>query len=169
MINIKNKMNYLYADLLLSGTACFLLLLFAPTMLYINNSLDFSFDIFDVWKHMTLIAVAAFVFSVVFLIVSRFINAKFHSIVIYIYLSIITAMILQGTLLSGNIPVLDGNEIDWSSNTNMRVASAAVWIVCFILYGLLLLRGKRELLLKCSASVSGIFLAFLVNKRFVRN
>ena len=149
-------------DVLISCASSVLLLIYAPTMLYINNSLDFSFDIYDVWQCMSFVALAAFVLSCLLLISSRLMSEKLHSVLVAVCLAVLTAMIIQGFFLSGNIPVLDGSEIDWSSFGMSRVLSAVVWTVCFCVYGILLIHGKRKTLLTASVYVGGIVLAFLI-------
>ena len=147
---------------MLSCTASFLLFLYAPTLLYISNELDFSFDIYDVWHHMASVALIAFLASILFLTLLRLISERLHSVCVVIYLAVLTAMMIQGNLLSGNIPVLDGNAIDWSGHVGMRILSAVVWTVCFVCYGSLLLSGKRKKLLTCAVFVGGSVLAFLL-------
>ena len=162
MDNSLKKFDKVSGDVLLSLAASFLLLLYAPTMLYINNALDFSFDIYDVWQNMIVVALAAFGLSMLLLIGSRIVNEKLHSFLVTVYLAVLTAMMIQGNFLSGSIPVLDGNEIDWSGFTGMRMASAVVWVCCFCFYGILLIHKKRKAILSCSVYIGGIVLVFLV-------
>ena len=161
MDNSLKKFDKVSGDVLLSLAASFLLLLYAPTMLYINNALDFSFDIYDVWQNMIVVALAAFGLSMLLLIGSRIVNEKLHSFLVTVYLAVLTAMMIQGNFLSGSIPVLDGNEIDWSGFTGMRMASAVVWVCCFCFYGILLIHKKRKAILSCSVYIGGIVLVFL--------
>ena len=75
IIELRRLYKY-FGDVLLSCTASFLLFLYAPTLLYISNELDFSFDIYDVWHHMASVALIAFLASILFLTLLRLISER---------------------------------------------------------------------------------------------
>ena len=130
-------------------------------MLYINNAMDFSFEIFDLWRYMIPLAFVAFVLSWILMIAVNFINEEAHTFLQAIYLSVLLALFIQGNFLTEGIPLLDGSSIDWNQNQNLRFMSIVVWggsfLQVFVIY-----IAKKFMIEKSATIVGSLFIAYLV-------
>lgn len=117
---------------------CFMITVFEPLLMYSTNQLDFWFDmplmIGPVLGGFALSFLAsAALFTVVYAVNRLVIRDKDKEPVVYQMVSIMwffafAATYLQGNLLAGNLPALDGSVIDWDKFSNNDILTLAIWI-----------------------------------------
>ena len=164
LTTIRTSSGQCLSGILLSAVVCFLLFLYAPLETYISNIHDFSYDIYDVIRMMLPLTVVFFAFFTALLMLLRRISEGAYRFCLTFGFALFMGIYIQGTFLSGRIPVLDGSLISWEAYGKERLCSAALFCTA-ILAGVLLLRflpdRKREKLI--AAVCGGLFLMLLLS------
>ena len=122
----------------LSLTFCFMIFIYAPLELYINNVDEFWYDVYLLFPFIIKDFFLFLLFSIVgFLVVYLFGNIA-YKIVLYCYFTGTVACYIQGNYMVKNLPPLDGTDVNWSLYQSQFVKSTIVWviiaIVCLILF-----------------------------------
>lgn len=133
MKSVKRKMLYTFCINLFFA---FTILIFGPMEIFISNSSDFQFSIFDFWW-------MPVTFSIGYLIVSTFLITilpdKLNEVVIGMIFAFTLCCYIQTMFLNGSMKVLTGQEIAWSGTTifvNLLIwggVAAAVFLVRYYL------------------------------------
>ena len=139
----------------------FLLLVYAPVELYVTNVDGFIYDIYDLLRMMLPIFAAAVVLIICFFALLKKFGNRLFAAASAMFLWILTALYLQGTFFSKNLPPLDGREISWADYAGQRIPSLLIWGLSAAAVFLLLRGLGREKFLKISAGISGFVLVML--------
>lgn len=133
------------AGILLSLLAATMIFLYAPIQLYVQNSDDFIYDLYDLLKMMLPVWGIAFIVSAAFLSLLNFFCEKLYRIVLGLYLAATIALYVEGNFLSGYLPTITGKSIDWGQYSAHRTGSVLLWIVIagITVTGMCLLKGKK--------------------------
>lgn len=144
----------------LSFVICFMLFIYEPLLMYASNINDFWFDIYTLMVAMlpaflVLFAVSSFIFTCIYYFNKKFlVKRPIFEIVFIISMIMFLVTYIQGNYLSGNLPVLNGEEINWSSYTTENIIYIVVFIVIIGLFIFLVKKYKYEKTLKISMYVS---------------
>lgn len=147
----------------LSLTFCFMIFIYAPLELYINNVDEFWYDVYLLFPFIIKDFFLFLLFSIVgFLVVYLFGNVA-YKIVLYCYFTGTVACYIQGNYMVKNLPPLDGTDVNWSLYQSQFVKSTIVWviiaIVCLILF--IVLKYDR---IKKAVSYISVFLLLIFSK-----
>lgn len=151
------------AGIFLSAAACFMLLCYAPVEIFASNSDDFAFNAIDIIKIMLPLSIAAFIIcSLVFQLFLKLFGRKAYNILSILCFVALIATYVQGTFLSADVPVLDGETIYWEQFSRQNITSIIMWI----LLGAGCAAGVRALgcakVMRTISAASAFLLAMLV-------
>jgi len=147
---------------MLSAVFSFLMLVYAPVEIYASNIQDFSFDIYDLFKYMPVLAILLFVFLVLIFFVLRLISEKLYAISLLLFSAAFLATLIQGIFLIKDIPLLDGSNVDWNSFGKQRLITIIIWVVLFALAVLMFVKLKIKTIETITKSLGIIVLVFLI-------
>lgn len=115
---------------------CFMLFLYEPLIMFLNNDADFWFSIGTMFKKTGLLFLIVFIALLVVFNIIYFLNKdkskKIFKICTIILFIIFICSYIQGNYLVGNLPVLDGTVIDWSKYKLDWIISIILWIVVIV-------------------------------------
>ena len=137
---------------------CFMLFLYEPLMLYLGNVQDFWFSIsimFRITAPFFLLCFigAAFVFNIIYFLNKKEDKKLFKTFVMISFVAFICTYV-QGNFLAGNLPLLDGTKIEWSSYKLDWIISIVLWVVATIVAVLLVKKLTLNKMVKYSGFVS---------------
>ena len=110
-----------------------MLFLYEPILMFINNPSDFWFGIGTMIKLSSLLFIIVLIIVLIIFNVIYFLNKekskKIFKIFTVAMFVIFICSYIQGNFLVGNLPVLDGTKINWSSYKLDWIISALLWII----------------------------------------
>lgn len=117
------------AGICMTGACSFLLCLFAPLDLFLNNRNEFWFDLnILLWPVIVLFAVTAAAGSICMMLLFRY-QKKIYQLVWMLEFILLICSYVQGNYLAGNLPPLDGTPFQWSDYASGRTQSVLLWVV----------------------------------------
>ena len=145
----------------LSLTFCFLLFIYAPLELYVNNIEEFWYDAFVLFPFIIkdfffFLAVSVVLFGVAYLL------AKIvYEIALYGYFICMIACYIQGNYMVKGLPPLDGTEIHWEWYRPEMIKSTIMWAVVAVicLIGFFILKYDK---VKKAVSYISIFMGLML-------
>lgn len=145
----------------LSLTFCFLLFIYAPLELYVNNIEEFWYDAFVLFPFIIkdfffFLAVSVVLFGVAYLL------AKIvYEIALYGYFVCMIACYIQGNYMVKGLPPLDGTEIHWEWYRPEMIKSTIMWAVVAVicLIGFFILKYDK---VKKAVSYISIFMGLML-------
>ena len=121
----------------------FMLFIIEPINLYSSNLNDFWFDLNILLKPIILMFVGVFLIIVIISNIIYFINKKVFKYVNIVLFIVFLCTYIQGNFLAGNLPLLDGEVIDWSKYLVDNIISIVLWL--FVIIGTILLCKKIKI------------------------
>lgn len=100
--------------LILPVSLIFLLFLYAPLELYLNNQMEFWFDIYTLFPTLLEYGVLSIIFFVFVNGVIYKYSKSFSKWLFLLEFTIYIVLYFQGTLFTANLPSLDGTGVNWS-------------------------------------------------------
>lgn len=139
----------------------FLVLLYAPLELFFTNRNDFWFDFSSLLICcLVLFALAAALGTAVLLACRR--RVRFFDILCTLGLSALISLYIQGNFLVADLPLMNGDRVDWSQYGGQRLTSALAWGVPVVLLAVLGVKKGFALVEKLCAAVSLFLLCMLL-------
>ena len=130
---------------------CFMLFIFAPLEIYLNNQTDFWYDFFFIIPWYLLFFAIAFAGSMLVLGVMWLIGDWAYDLGLAAYLVVLAGCYYQGNFQTKTLPALDGTEIDMARHARDIRLSSIVWVCIFggtVLFYILLRREKFRRVVK---------------------
>lgn len=140
---MKVHIRKLFPSFLIAMVSSFMLFIYEPLVLYATNTDDFWFDAYMMLEPNFLFAILCFIAIVIFFSFVYFINKHFSD-KLHIYKAIVLAafialvvLYIHGNFLAGNLPSMDGTEINWNSYTKENIISCVTIVgvtSCFVFF-----------------------------------
>ena len=144
--------------LAMSYMCCF----FEPLQLYFTNIEEYWYDIYNLLPVCLLLFFIAFFLMESVLLVLNIVNDKLWTFS-YVALGIIfLCFYIQGNYLAGNLPILDGNAVDWHKYDEQRIYSLVLWGVVLLATVILCRIKKMDFAVKAYKWLSLFILAILI-------
>ncbi len=147
--------------LLMAVALCFMVLIFSPLDLYLNNKLDFWFD----FKTIIIVLIkffgaAVFAGLAVFAVCYLLFDELYHVAYVFCFI-LFLCLYVQGNFFAGALPPIDGTAIDWTVYSAQRIESLVIWIGIPVLVFLILKVVKLKAFYKITASINAAILVML--------
>ncbi len=120
----------------LSLTFCFMLLIYAPLELYVNNMEEFWYDAFLLFPFIIKDFFFFFAISLAGFAVAYLVAKIVYEIALYGYFVCMIACYIQGNYMIKGLPPLDGTDINWTWYRPEMIKSTIMWaavaVICLI-------------------------------------
>lgn len=148
---------------------CFMLFVYEPLVMYSTNQLDFWFDMALMIGPVLLAFLIFFAGSVLLLTAAYFVNKAFakekeplvYRIITIVFFWVFFVTYLQGNMLAGGLPALDGSTIDWDAFRSKDIITLAVGVFGLAAVDFMLIKLGAKKTLKYAAGVSVVIFGIL--------
>lgn len=145
----------------LSLTFCFMLLIYAPLELYVNNMEEFWYDAFLLFPFIIKDFFFFFAISLAGFAVAYLVAKIVYEISLYGYFVCMIACYIQGNYMIKGLPPLDGTDINWTWYRPEMIKSTIMWaavaVICLI--GFFILKYDK---VKKAISYISIFMVLML-------
>ena len=145
----------------LSLTFCFMIFIYAPLELYINNTDEFWYDAYVLFPFIIKDFFLFFAISLVGFAVAYLLAKIVYEIALYGYFACMVACYIQGNYMVKGLPPLDGTDINWTLYRPEMIKSTIMWVavavVCLI--GFLILKYDK---VKKAVTYVSIFMVLIL-------
>lgn len=145
----------------LSAATCFMLFFYAPMELLFTNRDQFWYDAYILAPYMFAVFAAVFIVSILTFALLRRLGEQIYWLGLMLYFIAFICLYVQGNLLAGGLPPLDGEAIDWSMYAGERLKSVSLWVAVTVIVGVLFFKLSRQAFGKAVKAVS-IFMALML-------
>lgn len=132
------KFGEIFSAFIIAFAFSFMLFMYEPIVMYLNNISDFWFDIYGLISNsfVGFLALLLFIFSIYLIIffVQKLIfkNKKnVFNIFLLFGFGLFLVTYIQGNYLSGSLPTLDGKTIEWSGYKTQSIISLILLLLVF--------------------------------------
>lgn len=157
------KMRDCRAGVALSLCITFLLTIYAPLEMYFYNIEDFWFNFTTIFPVcLTLFFILWIVGSIGFVLLSV-VNKKIYYVGIIGAFVVLICLYVQGTFLVGNLPPMDGTDINWEQYNIENIKTIVLWIAVLIGCFVLIKFAKIAFFVKMAEGVSVFMFLMLLS------
>lgn len=145
----------------LSLTFCFMIFIYAPLELYVNNIEGFWYDAFVLFTFIIKDFFFFLLISLVGFVVAYLLAKMVYEIALYGYFVCMIACYIQGNYMVKGLPPLDGTDINWTWYRPEMIKSTIMWAVVAVicLIGFLILKYDK---VKKAVSYISIFMVLML-------
>lgn len=122
----------------MSLTFCFMLFVYAPMELYINNQDEFWYDAFILFPFVIKDFFFFLALSLVGFIIAYLIGKAIYKIALYAYFTGMLIFYIHGNYMVKNLPPMDGTDVNWSQYRPEIISStvicAVIAVICLVLF-----------------------------------
>ena len=133
---MKKYLKEMVPVIVLAVVASFMLFIYEPVIMYVNNMSDFWFDIYTLIycssiSFIMMFSVIIIVYTLIYIISNKVLKNKknIYSIMVIIGFVFFIITYIQGNFLAGSLPVLDGKTIEWNSYITENIVSVILLLV----------------------------------------
>ena len=140
----------LVPSFILSFVISFMIWIYEPIAMYINNIEDLWFGLNTIIFPLLLIFIFTFImlsgiFTLIYYLNNKYIKKiPIYKIILVISFVCFFASYIQGNFLAYNLPALDGTTINWNNYKTDNIISIILWIVIIIVTLILLKKCKFD-------------------------
>ena len=121
----------------LSISFAFLIGVFAPLEVYLNNAGNFWFDFRTMLLPVIVMFVLMFFVLMLVFLMARLIYIRLYQVTLCGGFVALTATYIQGNFLVKDLPSLDGTEFPWDMYTRQTLQSLLLWLIIILIVSLL--------------------------------
>lgn len=166
---LKSALKELLPAYIIAFVFCFMLFVYEPLVMYSTNQLDFWFDMALMIGPVLLAFLIFFAGSVLLLTAAYFVNKAFakekeplvYRIITIVFFWVFFVTYLQGNMLAGGLPALDGSTIDWDAFRSKDIITLAVGVFGLAAVDFMLIKLGAKKTLKYAAGFSVVVFAVL--------
>lgn len=124
---------------------CFMLFVFAPLEMYLDNPGEFWYDAYLLFPFVTMDFLFFAGISLAGFVIAYFLGDFLYTALLYCYFTGFVACYIQGNFMIKDLPPFNGTEVNWSLYRPDMIKDAIIWgIIALIILGLLLvLKAKK--------------------------
>ncbi len=173
---MKKYIKKMWGQYVIAFAISFMLFFYEPIIFYSNNINDLWFDLRIILHVSNLLFICSFIFILLLLNITYFINRKFNKIVYFSFFLFFIYLYIQGNFLVGSLPILDGTPINWNVYKLQNIISTILLIAMVIAF-IIVISKKYEvhkftgfitiaiLIMLSSSLVSTIFSKNILNEK----
>jgi len=130
--------------IILSLAICFMIFVSEQITSYASNIDDYWFDIYRLFPVIIMEFIIGFLLLSVFLIILNKYKSKWYKILYIALFIVFICLYVEGNILVGFLPILNGVTIDWSKYVLPMIISVLVWIIIPVVSLLFLKKNKYK-------------------------
>lgn len=162
-MKVWSKVKECRAGIALSLCFSFLLMVYAPLEMFFYNTDDFWFNFSTIFPVcFALFFILWMIGSLIFILLTT-LNKQIYCIGILGTFVALVCTYIQGTFFVGNLPPMDGTDIDWGQYHIENYKTIILWFVILICFLLLIKFAKTSFFLKLTEGVSIFLLLILLS------
>jgi len=161
---MKNYLKNTWSSYAIALVLSYMLFIVEPINLFANNLNDFWFDLQIILGPSLLMFGGVFLAIVILSNIIYFVNKKVFKIYTIILFICFLCTYIQGNFLSGNLPVLSGDVIDWNTYLFDKIFSVVLWLIVIVATIIICKKVKMDNYIKYGGYITiAIFLMISVS------
>lgn len=142
------------AAVLVSAAMSFMLCMFEPMSMYFLNKADYWFDLYTLLPVCLLMFGVCFFLSAAVLSIIAVFLPKIYKLILPVYSVVFICLYIQGNYMSQDLPLLDGDIIEWGDYADQMLYSNIMWALAAVIIIALRLTVLKKIFAKAVSAVS---------------